>query len=271
MRVEILLDRDVRENAALYYVKAKKFRKKLGGLQRGVAELRRKIAEEKSASHSARKEFVRKREKEWYEKFHWFFTSEGFLVIGGKDAKSNELIVTRFMERGDVYFHADIHGAGHVVLKTSGRGPGENSMKEASVFAGVFSSAWREKLPAVDVFSARPEQVTKQAPSGEAIGMGAFMVYGEREWFKKTPLEFAIGYKVEGEKLTLHSGPPSAIRVNCDFFVGVKFGNDSKGDAAKKILRIFSSRLKGSAGLSLDDIVALLPSGGIRVVYPGGK
>jgi len=35
----------------------------------------------------------------WFEKFHWFFTSENYLVISGKDAHQNEIIVKKYMDK----------------------------------------------------------------------------------------------------------------------------------------------------------------------------
>ena len=44
----------------------------------------------------------------WFEKFNWFITSENFLVIGGKDAQQNELIVKKYMDKGDVFLHLSL-------------------------------------------------------------------------------------------------------------------------------------------------------------------
>ena len=215
------------------------------------------------------KKLHRKREREWFEKFRWFYTSEGFLVLGGKDAKTNETIVKKIMQPQDIYFHADIHGAPHVVLKTGGKNPSEASKKEAAVFAASFSSAWREHLPYIDVYSAKPEQLSKKAPSGESIGTGAFMVYGKREWFRKTPLDFALGFRETPEKgIELFPGPESAVRKNSSFYVNILFGGEPKSAAAKKTLKIFAGKLSGAYPQLLDDIAALLPSGNLRVENP---
>lgn len=32
----------------------------------------------------------------WFEKFHWFISSENYLVIAGKDAQQNEMLVKRW-------------------------------------------------------------------------------------------------------------------------------------------------------------------------------
>ncbi len=33
----------------------------------------------------------------WFEKFAWFVTSNNYLVVAGKDAKQNELLVKRYL------------------------------------------------------------------------------------------------------------------------------------------------------------------------------
>ncbi len=58
-----------------------------------------------------------KKELKWYEKLRWFLTSDGLLVIGGRDATTNEMVVKKHMENRDIYFHSDIHGAASIILK----------------------------------------------------------------------------------------------------------------------------------------------------------
>jgi hypothetical protein len=40
------------------------------------------------------------RKPAWYERFHWFISSENYLVISGRDAQQNELIVKRYFRWG---------------------------------------------------------------------------------------------------------------------------------------------------------------------------
>lgn len=265
MRVTIDLRRGVKENASAYFEAAKKAKRKLGGLKKGEAELERKILAERQGSLPKETPLKIRRERKWHEKFHWFFTSEGFLVISGRDARGNDDVVKRHMGAGDVYFHADIQGAAHTILKSDGRVPGPQSRAEAAIFAAVFSKAWQFKLAAVDVYSVRPEQVSKTAQSGESMGTGAFMIRGEREWFRKTPLEFAVGYAQKGGTFEVFSGPPEAVKKMAGFSLNVSVGGMDKGDAAKKALSLFRQNAGKSAQFSLDDIVALLPSGGIAI------
>src|SRR3989344_173804 len=260
MKVEIDFTKTIQENANDYYLRSKKAKKKLAGLQKGFTELRKKLESETNLKNAPGKKLVLKRKREWFEKFHWGYTGEGFLVVAGRDAKGNETIVKKIMEKDDFYFHADVHGAPHTLLKTIGKIPGEISKKEAAIFSAVVSKAWAQKISAVDVYSTSPEQVSKKAPSGESLGTGAFMVYGKREWFKKTPLEFSIGID---SKNRIFSGPLAAVKTKCSFIVPVSFGNDSKGVASKKIKAFF--RQKTGFDANLDDISALLPADGLSV------
>ena len=64
---------------------------------------------------SARIEKLRK--SFWFEKFLWFISSDNFVVIGGHDQQQNGLLVKKYLNKGDLYVHADIHGATSVIVK----------------------------------------------------------------------------------------------------------------------------------------------------------
>jgi len=64
---------------------------------------------------------IEKRDKNWYEKFHWSYSSEGFLILGGKNLRSNEELVKKYLQPDDLFLHADVHGASVVVIKGEGK------------------------------------------------------------------------------------------------------------------------------------------------------
>ncbi|CAN0421179.1 unnamed protein product, partial [Hapterophycus canaliculatus] len=53
----------------------------------------------------------------WFEKFNWFITSENFLVLSGRNAQQNEVVVKKYLRPGDIYVHADLHGAASCVVR----------------------------------------------------------------------------------------------------------------------------------------------------------
>ena len=144
MKVEINARKSIQDNAADYYERAKKSRSKIAGLKEAIENTKKLIAQEE-ARHSELPEKKVIRGKEWFEKFHYFSTSGGLLVLGGKDAKSNDIVVDRHMEKNDLYFHADIKGAPSVILK-NGQNAGEQDIAETAQFAGAFSSAWKNEI-----------------------------------------------------------------------------------------------------------------------------
>lgn len=262
MKIVLRIDKNLAQNASDYFDKSKKAKKKLFGLQKAVLDMEKKIeaTREKESFKTQRTELKEKRTKKWFEKFHWFNSSDNFLVISGRDAKSNETLVKKHMEKNDVYFHAEIFGAPHTIIKTNAKKVPQKTIFEAAQFAAIFSRAWKQKLAAVDVYSVKPEQVSKSAPAGESIGTGAFMIYGKREWFRKTPLEFAIGVDANGSVI---SGPKDPVLKHAKAFVEVMQGEEKSGAIAKKIKKFFEE--KTGKKTDIDEIVSMLPAGGISL------
>ena len=259
MKIELVARKSIHENAAGYYDKAKKTRAKIDGLKAAIDNTKRLIAaEESKAAEVPEKKIVR--EKDWFEKFHYFVTPDSFLVIGGKDAKSNDIIVKKHLEANDLYFHADIAGAPSVVLK-NGQHAKEDDIHETAKFAGSFSSAWKNELGTVDVFYVKPEQVRTAAKSGEYLAKGSFVITGEKSYFKKAPVELAIAY-ISGKLLI---APPETIKKRTSKYLAIKPARESKGESAKKILHALKEMFPDGQ-IDLDWVQQLLPNGGSRLI-----
>ena len=144
--------------------------------------------------------------KLWYHRFRWFITSDGIVVLGGRDASQNEELVKKYMAGGDLFVHADVHGASVVIVK----GKTEH-MDEVAQFAASYSGAWRSGHVSADVYSALPTQVSKTPESGEFVSRGSFIVRGERTYYRNVPLAVGIGLMLEPNAAVI-GGPPSAIK-----------------------------------------------------------
>jgi len=267
MEIELDLSKSIEDNAAKYFEDAKVARKRIAGNKKAIIigttiqKERELNAEAKAKSKQILKEKVQ-RKKKWYEQYRWFFSTDNLLVVGGKDAISNEQIVKNRMKKNDTYFHADVFGAPHCIIvapeELNGKEftPPENSMNEAAIFAVTFSKAWEESRPQADAYSVKPEQVSKSAKSGESMGTGAFMIYGERNWFKKTPLSCAIGF-FHREKI-LMCAPIPAVKKHCNFVIELKQGSVSKEKTAKVLKETFE---KKGYSFSIDEFVSVIPNG----------
>lgn len=259
MQIEIDLNKSVEENAGTYFNLAKKAKKKLEGARDALAESQKMLEklrreEDKFREEEEEKQQKKVRKQEWYEKFHWFVSSEGFLCIGGKDATSNEIVVKKHTDKEDIVFHTDMAGSPFFIVK-NGNEAGESTLQEAAQAVAVYSRAWKLGHATADIFYVKPDQVTKEAQSGEFMAKGSFMIRGKTNYLHPK-LEYAIGLvKTEDQEEQIIGGPELAVKSKTDNYVIVIPGREKKSSLAKKI----KSRLKGG---DLDEIIKFLPAGG---------
>lgn len=249
MKIRLDYRKTAQENAAAYYSLSKELAKKEEGARKAIEETKKGIAgagKEHEMAVSSKTAPKMKRRKEWFEKYRWFYTSGGKLVVAGRDAKQNDMLVGKTMADTDLFFHADIQGAPATVL-VGGKGATGQEKLETAQFAASHSSAWKIGAAAVDVYAVEKSQLSKHAQGGY-VGAGGFAIAGEREWFRATPLGLAIGV-AEGAVICLPAVHPDAQKMG----VLLSLGNFEKGQAAKKLAAI----LKCSA----DELLLALPSG----------
>lgn len=204
------------------------------------------------------------RDRDWYEKFRWFLTSSGKMAIGGRDAKSNTMLVKRHMEKDDTVYHADLFGSPFFLLK-GGREQTEEEIREVAQATSSFSSAWKTGLSSADAYWVNPPQVSPSAPSGEYLAHGSFMVLGRKNKVPNNLIELAVGLDASGR---IVSGPESAIARLSKAYVVLQPHREKASETAKKVrkeLTTLATRISQD-GLPLDEILRMLPSGGARVV-----
>jgi len=264
------------QNAGAYYEHAKTFRKKRGGVERAIEETKERIETEKAREVARAEVFIpekkaaRPMHEEWYEKFRWFETSDGFLVIGGRDATTNELVVKRHMEHNDLFCHTQAEGAPVVIAKTGGKTITEAGLREIAQFATSYSSLWKYGFYEGECYCVPGEQVSKTPPSGEYIKKGSFVVRGKRRYFK-APLGLCIGIK-EG-KLVIVPATEQQQRQMELYVELAPEGELEKSELAKQIVTIFLERQKekaeGEEGIehqvTLEKVQRYLPPGKTRI------
>ena len=249
------------ENAENYYEKAKKAKRKTKGAQIAIENTKKQLEDIKAKKDIAMENIAvpKKRVKKnlkWYEKLRWFLSSDGHLVIGGRDANSNESVVKKYLEPNDIYLHADIHGASSTAIKLNGDELNDTLLKESGEFAASFSSAWSMGFTSQDVFWVNPDQVTKTPESGEFLAKGSFVIRGHRNYIRGARVKLAIGI-VDYEGKRIMAGPIEALEKYCDNYVVIKPGFTKKEAIAKKIIH----KINEDDLLTLDDIIRVLPSG----------
>ncbi|KAI1742056.1 fibronectin-binding protein A N-terminus-domain-containing protein [Xylaria scruposa] len=170
--------------------------------QKIEAELRKGLKQEKPVLQPIRRQM-------WFEKFIWFLSTDGYLVLGGKDAQQNELLYRRYLKKGDIYVHADLHGAASVIIKNNPHTPDApippSTLSQAGSLAVCSSSAWDSKA-SMSAWWVAADQVSKSAPTGEFLPTGSFMVRGKKNFLPASQLimGFALMFKVSEESKGKH-------------------------------------------------------------------
>jgi len=241
--VPINYKKSLEENANNYYNSAKKMKSKIWGVKKAEKKIEKKGINKEKKERQLQTE---KKSSHWYDQFRWFQSSDGFLVVSGKDAKTNERLVRKHMKKDDLVFHTDITGSPFTLVKNPDKKEiPESTIREAAEFCGAYSKAWKIGISLVDVYYIKPDQVKKEG----GLPQGSFMIYGNRGWIRQIPVRIAIGNKDDG----IVYGSPNMVKKVCSSWVKIGPGESS----AKELL----DKIKGKVDVSLDELQRILPYG----------
>ncbi|WP_336023180.1 ribosome rescue protein RqcH [Halobellus salinisoli] len=301
IEIEVVVDTGVEKNADRLYTEAKRIEEKKEGALTAIENTREELdavkrrreeweaddEDDEDDEAGADDEFedrdwlsmesipIRSSEQ-WYERFRWFHTSDGFLVIGGRNADQNEEIVTKYLNKHDLFFHTQAHGGPVTIVKATGPSEPseavefpESTKEEAAQFAVSYSSVWKQGRFAGEAYLVTPDQVSKTPESGEYIEKGSFVIRGDRTYFRDVAAEVSIGIQCEGETRVI-GGPPAAIDERVATSITVRPGRYAQNDAAKMLYRKFRDRFADQKFLrkvaTPDKIQEFLPPGGSELV-----
>lgn len=288
--VTLEADKTVHQNAQRYFQEARIQKNKAKGAQKALekTEISRERTQKRAAKEAASGKLRRKKRsrKFWFEKHRWAMLSGGNLIIGGKDAKGNDVVVRKHLSSNDLYFHADLHGAPSCSLKLKdglvksnvqsenipdgvasvqivqnlgeslddARELPETVLSEAAQIAVCWSRAWGGGGAAATAFHVRPSQVSKTTETGETLARGSFVVRGKRSWHRDLPLELAIGLAVVNGVPIPICGVPGTISELCQRWGKVVPGREKKESIANRVSK--------ATGLAQEDVLSCLPPGG---------
>ena len=279
--VEIDFRKTAQQNAEKYFEEAKWAKSKIEPTKKALEKTRRQIRKLKKEGIEKKKpkKAPRKRRRgKWFEKFRWMTTSDGFLVVGGRDATQNEMLFKKHLQENDIVLHAEISGAPLTIVKSEGKDVTPLAVREAGEFAISYSSAWKQGIASLRAFFAKHDEVSKKAPAGEYLPKGSFMFH-KRNHLKKMEVKLAIGVSFETDKEGKRYAKPvggavQAINKNAKYFVTIKPGNISQAEIAKQIKKkILIKAMPEDVALieevPVEDFQKFVPSGG-GYIFGGG-
>ncbi|XP_078482629.1 ribosome quality control complex subunit NEMF [Ciona intestinalis] len=219
-KIEIDLSLSAYANARKYYGRkrnaAKKEQKTIDASTKAFKSAEKKTKQTLKEDAAVRN-ILKARKVYWFEKFLWFISSENYLVIGGREAQQNEVLVKKYLNQGDVYVHADLHGATSCIIKNpSGQPIPPKTLNEAGTMATCHSAAWDAKV-VTSAWWVHHDQVSKTAPSGEYLTTGSFLIRGKKNYLPPSYLVYGFGFlfKVDETCVWKHKGE-RRVRTNDD-------------------------------------------------------
>ncbi|AAT43810.1 ribosome rescue protein RqcH [Picrophilus oshimae] len=238
------------ENLNIIFDTAKDYKNKIEGAKRAIEESMRLYEKEKNRTE------VKKRPRYWFETYHWFFSSNNFMVLAGRDAKTNESLIKKHMEENDIYVHADLYGAPSTLIKSEGNTIDERTIREACIFAISFSRAWPAGIGSGTAYWVYPSQVSKTPESGEFISKGSWVIRGKRNYIFDLPLKLKITViEYKGNKLAMIC--PVETEVTGSYVV-ISPGSKKRSSVASEIASILN--------IDQNEIESILPPGGSEII-----
>ncbi|SZF03596.1 unnamed protein product [Blumeria hordei] len=143
----------------------------------------------------------------WFEKFFWFISSDGYLVLAARDKLQSETLYKKYLKKGDVYVHADLPGAAITIIKNRAKISNcsipPSTLSQAGTIAVACSSAWESKS-SMSAWWANAEQICKTAPTGDILPVGIFHVCGEKYFLPASVMALGFGalFRISDESLS---------------------------------------------------------------------
>ena len=270
-KIKINTQSSLQSIASVLFNEAKKQSGAISSIQAIKEKTEKKLEKFQSKTEAEKDIFVvtEIRKKNWYERYRWFFTTDGFLTIGGRDAASNSAVIRKHLDKNDKVFHGDIFGSPFFILKDAENVP-DTSMNEIAHATVCFSRAWREGMYGVSAYWVYPEQVKKSAPSGEFLPKGSFTIEGQRNFIKSETLRLAVGIMPIDDDYVLTCGPPEPIKKNSLCYAIIEPHGLEMVECAKKIRIEFSKSFEDiTRKINIDEFVRALPAGKSQIIKVG--
>jgi predicted ribosome quality control (RQC) complex YloA/Tae2 family protein len=280
---QVKMQQSLAKASSMLFERAKEMERGNASIEEARNRLLTQIEKLRSETASIHKRVIIKEQvsREWYERYRWFITTDGLLVIGGRDASSNSALIRKHLTEHDIVFHAEVHGSPFFIIKnaaasltTTKEDSIDSSLHQVAQATISFSRAWKDGLSSADAYWVLPQQVKRGAPTGQFLPKGSFVIEGKRNYLKGVELRLAIGIMYLNNRETLVCGPEESIKKYSIFYGVLLQGGMDPMNAAKKVKSEFvkvafeNIRLAESIKhMSLDEFVRVLPTGQSRLSF----
>lgn len=138
----------------------------------------------------------------FFEKYNWFISSEGFLVLLGRSPIETDQIFSRYIEEDDIYMSNNFDT--HVWIKNPEKTEvPPNTLMQAGIFCMSASEAWSKKISS-SAWWCYASNITKFDERNALLGTGVFRIKNESKINNLSPSQLVMGiaflWKVKNDK-----------------------------------------------------------------------
>ena len=129
----------------------------------------------------------------FFEKYNWFISSEGFLVMMGKSGPETDQIFSKFITDNDVYVSND-YGTQVWIKNPNNTEVPPNTLMQAGIFAMSSSDAWSKKI-ASSPWWCFAKNISKFDPvDNSVLPPGAFDIKKDNQKNHMPPAQLVMGF-----------------------------------------------------------------------------
>ena len=184
-----------------------------------------------------------------YQKYRWFITSSGKLVLGGKSAEQNEALLSKLKSQKEDYFimHTHSPGSPFSLIVSSIDKINKSDIEQTAIFTASFSKEWKQgkKTANVDIF--KLSQLYKLG----SMKTGTWGVKGKIRRIS-APLSLALTI----QKSILRAVPEESAKK---ILLKIQPGRTDKTKMLSKLLELLENKF------SKEEVLSALPAGGLGI------
>ena len=187
-----------------------------------------------------------------YKKYKWFYTASGKLVVGGKSAELNDLLLKEIKKTGKECYvmHTADPGSPFCAIMAPVKEATLKDLEECAIFTGCFSRAWKQQKRKTEIHIFKSSQLSKI----KSMKPGTWSVNGD---VNKMGVELKLALaKQEG----VYRAVPLKTVAKLERVVIICPGETDKTIMAESIIK----KLKDKH-VKKEEIIAALPAGGVEI------
>ncbi|SCU78662.1 LADA_0A06766g1_1 [Lachancea dasiensis] len=154
--------------------------------QRIERDLKKKLKE----SHDV---LIKTRTPYFFEKYHWFISSEGFLVLMGKSGQESDQIFSKYIEDDDVFVSNSFDTRVWIKNPHNTEVP-PNTLMQAGIMCMAASPAWSKKMQSSAWWCFAKNLSKFDNHGGEVLSPGNFQLLDEKAKSFLPPSQLVLGF-----------------------------------------------------------------------------